>query len=69
MVDPQRKLVVVQDPSGVPFDMLVTATTHIKSGDQRLTLRDLAQHQNKGVSVKFVPERRGDVAEAIRING
>jgi hypothetical protein len=24
---------------------------------------------NQGVSVKFIPERRGDVAKSIRLNG
>ena len=68
-VDPDRKLVVVQTSDGIPFDMYVTAKTLIKSGDQTIALKDLTRDMNQGVSVKFVPERRGDVAESIRLNG
>jgi hypothetical protein len=69
MVDPAQHLVVVQDASGVPFDMVVTPATRIRSGDQRLNLGDLSSDVNKNVSLKFVPERRGDVARSIRLNG
>jgi hypothetical protein len=68
-VDPDRNLVVVQTPDGTPFDMCVTAKTIIKSGDQTITLKDLTRDVNQGVSVKFIPERRGDVAKSIRLNG
>jgi hypothetical protein len=68
-VDPDRKLVVMQTPDGIPFDMVVTAKTLIKSGDQSIALKDLTRDMNQSVSVKFVPERRGDVAESIRLNG
>ena len=68
-VDANRKLLVVKDSNGVPFDMVVTPTTRIRSGDRALTLKDLAQDHDRSISVQFVPERRGDVAESIRING
>ena len=69
MVDPDEKLVVVKGPDGVPFDMMVSRKTHIVSGGHRMTLQDLEQYRNKQVSIRFVPERHGDVAESIRING
>ncbi|MBZ5619168.1 MAG: hypothetical protein LAQ69_10675 [Acidobacteriia bacterium] len=69
LVNPDQKLVVVEPPSGVPFDMVVTAKTLIKSGDQVVTLNDLTQDVNKTVSVRFTPERRGDVAKSIQIGG
>ncbi|HYW45210.1 MAG TPA: hypothetical protein VE959_20270 [Bryobacteraceae bacterium] len=69
MVEPARNLVVVKGPDGVPFDVVVTAKTRIKSGDQAITLKDLTQDTNKTVSVKYIPERRGDVAKSIRISG
>jgi hypothetical protein len=69
MVDRAQKLLVVQDPDKVTFDMVVTPKTHIKSGNESLTLQDLSRYQNQNVSIKFVPERRGDVAESIRIKG
>ena len=68
-VDPDQNLIVVQTPDGVPFDMLLTAKTRIKSGDRDLTLKDLTRDVNKTVSVKFTPERRGDVVRSIQING
>jgi hypothetical protein len=69
MVDPTQHLVVVQDSSGVPFDMVVTGSTRIRSGNQRLTLGDLTSDLNKSVSLRFKPERRGDVARSIQLNG
>ena len=63
-----EKIVVVRGP-GVPFDMLVTPKTQITFGGQTIALKDLVHYKNKEVSVKFTPERRGDVAESIRIVG
>jgi len=68
MVDPAQRLLVITN-DGVPFDMVITPRTHIRSGDRTLSLKDLKQYQNGNVSLKFVPERRGDVAESIHVNG
>jgi hypothetical protein len=68
MVDPAKTLVVVATPDGVTYDMVVTAKTRVQSGDQKITLKDLTRDKDKTVSVKFTPERRGDVARSIRIN-
>ena len=67
MVDPQQKLVVVTDPSGTPFDLKVTHATAIRSGGERLTLQQLNSDVNHAVSVKFIPERSGDIARSIQI--
>jgi hypothetical protein len=69
LVDPDRKLVVIQSPDGVPYDLDVTARTRIESGDRSIVFNDLTQDVNKGVTVKIVPEHRGDIAESIRISG
>jgi len=69
MVDPNQKLVVVETADGVPFDLVVTRRTRILSGNQALSLGDLRQDVNKGVSIRFTPEGRGDVAVSIQING
>ena len=68
-VDPERKLVMVKSPDGTFYDMVVTAKTRIKSGDRAVTLEDLTQDMNRSVSVKYTPERRGDMANSIRIGG
>ena len=67
MVDPARRLVVIQDSNGVPFDMVVKRSTQIKSANGTLKLTDLNSDMNRDASIKFVPERRGDVAETIRV--
>lgn len=67
MVDPAKRLVVVQTASGVPFDLDVTSQTQIRNGDQRLSLTNLNQDMNRNVSVRLIPERRGDVASWIRL--
>ena len=69
MVDPAQHILVIQDSSGVPFDMVVTRATQIRSGDEKLKLGDLSSDVSKNVSLKFVPERRGDVARSIQLNG
>ena len=69
MVNPADNLVVVKGPDGVPFDMIVTPRTRITSGQESVGLKNLAKFQNQNASVKFIPERRGDVAESIHIGG
>jgi len=66
MVDPKMDLVVVRDPSGVPFDIKVTPSTRIDSGSKREEVSQLAPNQS--VSVHFVPEGRGDIARTIQVN-
>jgi len=68
-VEPNQKLVVVKDASGTAFDMKITRSTRILSGKQAVSLKELQQDQNQQVTVRFVPERRGDVATLIRLNG
>jgi len=68
-VEPGQKLVIVKGPDGVPFDVVVTPKTRIRSGDRVIAIKELTHYQNKDVSVRFLPERRGDVAESIRIGG
>jgi hypothetical protein len=69
MVDPSQRLVIIQTADGVPFDMVIRRSTHIKSGTRSLTLNQLQSDNNKSVSVRFVPERSGDVARSIQILG
>lgn len=67
MVDPQKRLLVVKDSSGVPFDFIVGRSTRIESGGRSMKLPELASLQNDSVSIKYVPERKGDVAESIEL--
>ena len=67
MVDPAKDIVVVQTTGGVPFDMVVNRNTRIEAGNRRMTLQDLQQDTNQGVSVRFVPERSGDIARTIQL--
>jgi|SRR5215469_1104907 len=67
IVDPDKKLVVIQTAGGVSYDLDVTRATRIQSGDQIISLRDLNQDINQNVSVKLVPERQGDIATSIRV--
>jgi hypothetical protein len=67
IVDPVKKLVVIQTTDGVPYDLYLTQATRIRSGNQSISLRDLNQDINQNVSVKLVPERHGDIATSIRV--
>jgi hypothetical protein len=53
----------------VDFNRKLAVKTRIKSGAQAVALKDLTLDLNKPVSVKFTPERRGDMARSIRIAG
>jgi hypothetical protein len=66
MVDPKMNLVVVRDSAGVPFDIKVARSTRIDAGAKREELSQLAPKQS--VSIHFVPEGRGDIAQKIRVN-
>jgi hypothetical protein len=54
-------------PSRATFNFIVNPSTGIKSGDQRLTLVDIICGVDKPVSVRFVPTRRGNIAQSIEI--
>jgi len=41
----------------------------LTSGDHSLKLNDLVSRTDKGATVHFVPERKGDVARSIQVNG
>jgi len=62
-------MLVVEGPGGVPFDLVVTPATRIRSGERSLALKDLSSDTQSPVSVRFVPERRGDVARTIQVTG
>ncbi len=68
-VDPARKLVIVKDEAGVPFDMRVTASTRIRANGQKLKLDGLKADAGKPVSVRYIPEGRGDMAQSIQLAG
>ncbi len=68
-VDPTQKLVVVKDEAGVPFDMRVTALTRILANGQKLKLDGLKVDAGKPVSVRYIPEGRGDMAQSIQLAG
>jgi hypothetical protein len=62
MVDPDQKVVVIQTSDGTPYDLMLTPSTRIKCGGQPQTLQDLSSEVSKTATVKFTPERRGDMA-------
>lgn len=68
-VDPQNRMMVIKDSSGVPFDIMVNHGTLIKAGNREVKLGDLSSDVNKQAAIRFVPERKGDVAETIHTNG
>jgi hypothetical protein len=65
MVDPQQDLVVVRDSSGTPFDIQVQRSTRITNGQSPAKLSQLSK--NESVSVRYIPEVRGDVARQIEV--
>ena len=68
MVAPHKRLMIVTDSAGTPFDFRVTRATHIAVSGKNVRLSDLWHDVNKSVSVKFVPLRSGDVARSIKVS-
>ncbi|SRR5579875_2069593 len=69
MVDADKKVVVVTDSNGVPFDFKVTKGTHIEVNGKKSTLSDLAQQTNKQASVKYRDGlERGLLAQSIQVS-
>ncbi|HEY7335210.1 MAG TPA: hypothetical protein VH639_10020 [Bryobacteraceae bacterium] len=69
MVAPESTVVVLKDSQGTTYDIVVTKATRLRSGDRPIHLKDLSTDTNKTATVKFVPERSGDIAQSIRIAG
>jgi hypothetical protein len=68
MVVPHKRLMILTDSAGTPFDFRVTPATHIAVSGKNVRLSDLRHDVNKSVSVKFVPLRLGDVARSIKVS-
>jgi hypothetical protein len=66
-VNAGHNLVIVKGPGSVPFDMRVTRRTRILSGNKPATLASLVPDKNDPVSVRFTPERSGDIASRIEV--
>jgi ABC-type amino acid transport substrate-binding protein len=67
MVAADKKIVVLTDSAGTPFDFKVTGVTRIKVAGKKAKLDELASQTNKAASVKFLPTRSGNVARSIEI--
>ncbi len=69
LVDTAQKLLVVEGARGVTYSFVLRAGTRISSGGQKVKLDELPAHKGKQASVKFVPTRRGNLAQAVEITG
>jgi ABC-type amino acid transport substrate-binding protein len=67
MVAADKKIVVLTDSAGTPFNFKVTGVTRIKVAGKKAKLDELASQTNKTASVKFLPTRSGNVAQSIEI--
>jgi hypothetical protein len=68
MVVAEKKIVVLADSAGTPFNFKVTGATRIKVAGKKAKLNDLASQTSKTASVKFLPTRSGNVAQMIEIS-
>jgi ABC-type amino acid transport substrate-binding protein len=67
MVAADKKIVVLTDSAGTPFNFKVTGATRIKVAGKKAKLGDLASETNKAASVRFLPTRSGNVAQSIEV--
>jgi len=68
MVVAEKKIVILADSAGTPFNFKVTGATRIKVAGKKAKLNDLASQTSKTASVKFLPTRSGNVAQTIEIS-
>ena len=68
MVVADKKILVLADSSGTPFNFKVTGATRIKVAGKKAKLDELASQTNKAASIKFLPTRSGNVAQTIEIS-
>jgi len=59
---------VTPGPGQTEYRFRVTTHSLLKAGDQRVSLADLAQFQNKPATVYFVPERSGNFVLGIDVS-
>lgn len=59
---------VTPAPGQTEYRFRVTTHSLIKAGDQRVTLANLTQFQNKPATVYFVPERSGNFVLGLDVN-
>jgi hypothetical protein len=67
MVEPSKNLIVVRDKNGTLFNFVTRRSTRIVADDRRLTVTDLSASLEKTVSIRFVPARRGNLAQLIEL--
>ena len=68
MVDTDKRIVVVTDSNGIPFNFAVNGRTKITVGGQKAKLADLSSSTSKQASVKFRAEKKaGDIATSIEV--
>ena len=67
MVATDKKIVVLTDSAGTPFNFKVTGATHIKIAGKKAKLDELGSQTNKTASIKFLPTRSGNIAQSIEI--
>jgi len=63
-----KKIVILTDSAGTPFNFKVTGATRIKVAGKKAKLDDLASQTSKTAAVKFLPTRSGNVAQTIEIS-
>jgi outer membrane lipoprotein-sorting protein len=68
MVVTDKKILVLTDSSGTPFNFKVTGATRIKVAGKKAKLDELTSQTNKAASVKFLPTRSGNVAQSVEIS-
>lgn len=67
MVDASKKILVVKGSGGVPYNFVLSPSTRITAGKERLKIADLASRTDKQVTVRFLPTRRGNLARSVEV--
>ncbi len=69
MVDASKKLLIVKGAAEVTYSFVLTGSTRITAGKERLKAADLSSRVGQKVTVRFVPTRTGNIARSVEVGG
>ena len=68
LVSADKKVAVVKDANGIPFNFTLTGATKVKVSGNKAKLADLSGATGKSVSVNFLSQKKaGNVAQSIEV--
>lgn len=68
-VSPSAKELTLMGANGIPYDFDLTAMSRIEQSGSKIARSELTDQSHKQATIKFVPTKRGNLAERVEITG